>query len=172
MFILLASVSAVFAADYNTPNSTEPYNTPNAPALRGPYEPILTAYPQLDSAPAKWTGVYAGAFGSVAAHSNVSVTPGPLVAPDIHGEFDTSASGGGGGGLVGFNYPIGRIVLGAEADAGLYSLEAKDKAFVESLSGEARLETNYVATFRGRIGCLVTDRLADLCQRAVWLSQR
>ena len=102
-----------------------------------------------------WTGVYAGGWMGLACldgrgglHDNSAVAPAPS-------DWSNGGCGFKGGALVGYNYQIDQIVLGAEADIGTSSDLVRN-----TLPGaDFRFNMNYLATVRGRAGWAMDDTL-------------
>ena len=99
-----------------------------------------------------WSGVYAGGWIGLACldgrgglHDN-----GPPAA-----DWSNGGCGFKGGGLVGYNYQMDQIVVGAEADLGTSTDIVRN-----TLPGaDFRFNMNYLATLRGRAGWAMDDTL-------------
>ena len=92
-----------------------------------------------------WTGFYIGINGGGAWGSSHFVFPG---AGTTTGDFDIS--GGLVGGTIGFNYQIGKIVLGLEDDIDWTNI--KGSAICPDLTTNCRTSNSWLGTARGRIG--------------------
>jgi outer membrane immunogenic protein len=142
-------------------------------------------------APPTWTGFYAGVNAGAQWGQNVStvrsqptfLNPGLIV--EVVPFFDAATAGGNGvlpggssttnfigGGQIGYNYQLARIVLGVEADlqgiAGNTSTTAARSvtptgagvtAAVTTSSLAVQTRLDYVGTLRGRFGALLTPTL-------------
>lgn len=119
-----------------------------------------------------WTGFYVGAnagysFGDAKADTIGTPAFQSLGANIVPPSLNTKKDGFTGGVQVGYNYQMGSIVLGAEADINF--LDAKKTATFSGaaipglapfgLTTSATNEVNYLGTLRARIGFLPTDRL-------------
>ncbi|MGA9599125.1 MAG: TonB-dependent siderophore receptor, partial [Methylocystis sp.] len=151
------------------------------PNLKG--EPVAVLPPP--SSP--WRGFYAGAnlggvFDAKSGHAGTSTFWDPSlpfgsgVNPNVAYLPTGVATGGGGaigGGQVGYNYELGPVVIGAEADIQVTSVSGGGKqtaaAYASPFSGgaltpaaplnTAQASLPYVGTLRGRAGYLVTPTL-------------
>jgi outer membrane immunogenic protein len=104
--------------------------------------------------PYSWTGPYAGiSVGGDWANATVrdttgGVTPGP---------FRYSPSGFLGGGLAGYNYQLGALVIGVEGDVGYMSFGGK--GYVPSSTPgqhqDLTLDNGFYADITGRAGILI-----------------
>jgi outer membrane immunogenic protein len=120
-----------------------------------------------------WTGFYIGVFGGGAFNPS---TPGvlqldqdrdgnfsePLVPPlsvAFGSNFIGSHDGGFTGGLaVGYDHQMGDFVIGGVIDIAYVDYEDRQSGFSSTPASYTELrELNYLATFRGRAGYLVTD---------------
>ena len=107
-----------------------------------------------------WTGFYIGANGGYgwSPANTVSLTNPPLTVNGVVGPG--SATGGFGGGQVGYNWQIGAFVLGAEADVQGASIKGSSGNLVIDPAGDVALSNqnlNFFYTVRGRAG-LAFDR--------------
>jgi outer membrane immunogenic protein len=122
-----------------------------------------------------WTGFYAGVSvgdarydgGAIAGSSNVA----SIVPPANIVRFPTSSSniaGFAAGGLIGYNYQVGRIVLGSETDLSYLNVKSQRsgstsitccRGFLENLDAEYRSEVNWLGTARARVGFVPAQRL-------------
>ncbi len=129
---LLSSVAAlgIFAAGA--------VSAADLPSRRGPVAaPVYAAVPVFT-----WTGFYVGANAGYGWANIDSTTFGVLPTP-------RDPKGFVGGGQIGYNYQMGQLVFGVEAD-----IQGADlKSDVRSLAGfTASNEINYFGTVRGRVG--------------------
>ena len=134
-----------------------------------------------------WRGFYAGANlggvfdatsgqGPAAVFWDPSLPFGAGVNPNlayIPGNANSGASGALGGGQVGYNYQLGAVLIGAEADIAVTSVAGGGKqtaaVYASPFSGgalvsaaplnAAQASLPYVGTLRGRAGYLVTPTL-------------
>jgi outer membrane immunogenic protein len=116
---------------------------------------------------ASWTGLYIG-FNGGYGWSKTSSTSAPFqnfvsAVPVLSGAvFDEKANGPVFGGQIGYNYQIGAVVLGVEADFDGAGLNKSSQAvFADPLLGSGGTATNgfmvhhdveWLATVRGRLG--------------------
>lgn len=105
----------------------------------------------LRAAQYDWTGVYAGGWIGLACLDG----RGSLVDNTAGKTFNNGGCGFKGGGLVGYNYQIDHIVVGAEADFGTSS----DIVRNTEPTADFRFNMNYIATLRGRAGYAMDDTL-------------
>lgn len=151
---------------------------------------LLAATSAVDSAMAQdrnWTGFYAGVYaGSAWGHSNVSSAsncPGSFPRTGYYCDQSSTvllpnagavgAQGTGsissveftGGGLAGYNWQAGALVLGGEADFGAFNLSgsrfgsAKFPSEVFGFAFGQSVDTNWLATVRGRLGWSMSSLL-------------
>ncbi len=129
-----------------------------------------------------WTGFYAGVnVGPVWGDSKINVVSTPVSANPNHGNVLSSAalagsaSGGQtfgglvGGGQVGYNYQMGSIVLGLEADIMGLTGNRTTMFYTASVAGggsppvnsafTATSQVDWLGTVRGRLGYTVTPTL-------------
>jgi len=143
-------------------------NAADIPTRKAPPAPApVYAPPPLFT----WTGFYAGLnagaiFGNTGSTKTIG-TPafiglGPTLVPS---SLDTAGTGFIGGGQIGYNYQIGSIVFGAEADLDYSSLE-KSARFTSAatvlgttLTTDAKSRLDYLGTLRARLGYALYDRL-------------
>lgn len=116
-----------------------------------------------------WTGFYAGINAGYAFGENKASTRGtaafaglgPLIVP---GSLDAGKDGFIGGGQIGYNYQMGAVIVGAEAD-----IQFMDRKRTTSFIGAPVLGTQlqtsilsdntYLGTVRARLGFTPADRL-------------
>lgn len=123
------------------------------PSRKGPvYAPVAPIF--------TWTGFYVGVNAGVAFTDNsirtsgtAANTIGNVAASRRPGSVSIDDQGFIGGGQIGYNYQIGAIVLGAEADIAYVDLE-KRTAIVGTSGATStfRQELNYLGTVRARVG--------------------
>ena len=138
----------------------------NLPTRKAP--PVFVAPP-----PYNWTGFYVGLnAGGVWGNGSTSITGTPsflALGPGlVPGTINNNSSAGFiGGGQVGYNYQMGAVVFGGEADIDGTSL-SRSGSFTSvatlgkggptlTTNGSARLD--YLGTVRGRLGFAAWDRL-------------
>jgi outer membrane immunogenic protein len=134
-----------------------------APALAADMAPapVYTKAPVVVAPVYNWTGFYIGGNGGYGWTSGNTVTlvnTTGVVVPGVVGPG--SASGGFGGGQIGYNWQIQRIVLGVEADIEGASIKGSSGTRVIDVAGDQALSNqnlNYFYTVRGRAG-LAFDR--------------
>lgn len=161
--ILLSSVALVgltagaFAADLPSRRAPAPYVAVPVFTWTGFYAGVNAGYAFSDTS-------NSGRFGSF------GVTPGTLT-PPLAGYAGTvnvgprasSNDGFVGGGQVGYNYQIGNLVIGVEADAQYADLDRRRSGTVTTLSGPAvpgfigavnssQPGIDFFGTVRGRVG--------------------
>lgn len=107
-----------------------------------------------------WTGFYVGANAGYATTENRNTTITGLSAANqaavgvTRPAFLTNqASGFTGGGQIGYNYQVGSIVFGLEADAAYTDLSSR-RFFTAANGSVSTIRTNvdYIGTVRGRLG--------------------
>jgi outer membrane immunogenic protein len=102
--------------------------------------------PYLAPAPAfSWTGFYAGIEGG-----------GDFRQYKDNVGAKLNGSGGLIGGLVGYNYQVNQFVLGLEGDAA--ALLGNSRTFSTVNPGDSKIQSNYAAAIRGRLGYAAFDR--------------
>lgn len=102
-----------------------------------------------------WTGGYVGAFGGVAS-GNFEYSASDSTSSEVSG-------GGALGGLqAGYDFQIGKAVVGGVADIALTNIEAdvtiRDRTGSTETSTSASSQVDYLGTVRGRAG-YATDRV-------------
>lgn len=112
-----------------------------------------------------WTGFYIGAnagyaFGEQNATTTglSSAAQGAINAGIVPGGAKSDKGGFTGGGQIGYNYQIGRYVLGLETD--FQYTDRKQTSTVSTLAGYTaayRSQLDYLGTVRGRIGYTVDN---------------
>ncbi len=105
----------------------------------------------LRAAQYDWTGAYVGGWLGLSCLDG----RGSLVDNTAGNTFNNGGCGFKGGGLIGYNYQMNDIVLGAEADLGTSS----DIVRNTEPTADFRFNMNYIATLRGRIGWAMDDTL-------------
>lgn len=124
-------------------------------------------YPPAMAAPWSWTGFYFGAHvGAAFASTEIA---DPLGVP-IYGD-NVRSPGFTGGGQIGFNYQLGSIVFGAEADASWVDSDGTNTCFAvsgTSASSNCRVRPDLYATVTGRLGYAVDRSLFYVKAGAVW----
>jgi outer membrane immunogenic protein len=118
-----------------------------------------------------WTGFYLGLNGGGAwSNADIYYTPPGLpftaVAPAYSaiGSGRIHPSGFIAGGQIGYNYQVSRFVVGAEGDLNAFNLRGSfANAGVPpgnaTLTSAASVNTDWLATVRGRAGFTLTDKL-------------
>jgi outer membrane immunogenic protein len=111
--------------------------------------PVAKAYAPAVVAVYNWTGFYVGAEVGGGWSRFDSIDPTMPAA----GSSTTNASGGVAGGLAGFNYQIGNVVLGAEGSYAWSGISVSaGGAFGGGGGFSATVKNDYVATAATRIG--------------------
>lgn len=101
-----------------------------------------------------WTGAYIGAHAG-GTWSDLSVT-----------DFgNMSASALTGGGHAGYNFQLGRIVAGVEAD---FSFNGTDQGFTLPNGGAANLSSDWTSSLRGRVGLPIGPALVYATAGIAW----
>jgi len=130
---------------------------------------ISNGYSAQPVAVYNWQGVYAGltgggAWGDINTTANSITTSGALVgipggafnpASTFRGaNSSASVSGGTVGGFVGYNYQLGRLVLGVESDAAWTSIKTSSAFSGSPLGPQYTTSTkaDMFGTVRGRVG--------------------
>ncbi|MBJ7532862.1 porin family protein [Rhodomicrobium vannielii ATCC 17100] len=127
-------------------------------------------------APATWTGFYVGAhggygFGDLDGQVFYKAPTG-AISSDIAGKEKTDIDGGFGGGQIGYNKQIDRLVIGIEADISGIDISG-DNAFTAKY-GDATWKKNfdvtvdYFGTVRGRVGYAFGSVLPYLTGGFAW----
>ena len=113
---------------------------------RGYPPPQPAAQPWYEAAP--WTGFYIGAtYGAGLGRSDTTTAAG---------QFDIRQSGGIATAFAGYDYQIGRSVIGIEADIGAGRLNGAGN---DSLGGQTSVGLDKLGSLRARAGFLVTPSL-------------
>jgi outer membrane immunogenic protein len=98
-----------------------------------------------------WSGFYVGGYAGV--HFSDTSVSDPL---GVDPRFKSDVTGFVGGGLIGANHQIDRIVLGIEGEAGFTDFKKRGRFFDGDGAGEApdpfREKSQFVGRVRGRIG--------------------
>ncbi|WP_420968485.1 outer membrane protein [Bradyrhizobium sp. B120] len=134
-----------------------------------------TKAPPLVTPAYNWSGFYAGVNvgggwydgGNITSSSNIT----SLIAPDNIVRIpvsDSSQSGVTAGGLLGYNYQLGKVVLGVEADFNYADLNSSRGGSTvvtffhsptESFNFQTTSKIDWFGTVRGRIGFVPAERL-------------
>ncbi|MFN0191232.1 MAG: outer membrane protein [Aestuariivirga sp.] len=133
----LVPVSSAFAADLDPPPP---------PAVE-----------ELRPATYDWSGPYVGAYGSLMfLHGRYGFTP-DCVPPAVCAPVDPEMSGDGfaGGGVAGWNFDMGGMVLGMEGDFGWGGKVGENRDLAE----RTELSFDHIATIRARAGMAFDDTL-------------
>lgn len=112
-----------------------------------------------------WTGFYAGvnagyAFNGDSDLKDVSINN--VFIGNINNRNKSDDGSFTGGGQVGYNYQMGSIVLGLEADFNYINLDRKSNWYVDNFTTDqiqARSKVEWFGTVRPRIGFIPMDRL-------------
>ena len=131
-----------------------------APVLKAP---VLKAPAAMWS----WSGLYVG--GHIGASLSLTDVADPLGAP-IYGD-KVRNPGFIGGGQIGFNYQVGSVVVGAEADVSGVSSDGTNTCFAisgDSVSSTCRVRPDLYTTVTGRIGYAVDRSLLYIKGGAAW----
>src|SRR5262245_20405812 len=125
------------------------------------------AYTPAMAAPWSWTGFYCG--GHIGAALALTDVADPLGIP-IYGD-NVRSPGFIGGGQIGFNYQMGSIVFGVEADASWVDSDGTNTCFAVSgttVSSNCRVRPDLYATVTGRLGYAVNRSLLYAKAGAAW----
>ncbi len=117
--------------------------------------------------PWSWTGFYLG--GHIGAALALTDIADPLGAP-IYGD-NVRSPGFIGGGQIGFNYQLGSIVFGVEADASWVDSDGTNTCFAVSgttASSNCRVRPDLYATVTGRVGYAIDRSLLYVKGGAAW----
>jgi outer membrane immunogenic protein len=111
--------------------------------------------PPAPPPPYSWTGFYIGASIGGGSQSATGTDQAPSLILDTPGtQYDISGSGGVFGGYVGYNYQMGALVYGIEADLAYSTIDGT--ITVPSAdpprTGMVSASLDYLGTVRGRIG--------------------
>jgi opacity protein-like surface antigen len=124
-------------------------------------------YTPAMAAPWSWTGFYLGGhIGAAFASTDIA---DPLGIP-IYGD-NVRSPGFIGGGQIGFNYQLGSIVFGVEADASWVDSDGTNTCFAVSgttASSNCRVRPDLYATVTGRLGYAVDRSLFYVKGGAAW----
>ena len=117
-----------------------------------------------------WTGFYIGANAGVA-WNNSSLDADPYVDGVRYSELENKIEGDQAaftaGGMLGYNYQINQIVLGAEADINYLGFSDDNKRSFDtdlnqlplSVNSKSSLDVDWFGTIRGRLGFAVDNLL-------------
>ena len=114
------------------------------------------------AAPFSWTGLYIGAhIGAARADTSVtSGTPGVgFFDNNGYDSFSVHDTGVFGGGTLGYNLQLGRVVIGAEADVGFINADASAIAPDVNDGDRVRAKYDSYGVIAGRLGFTATDRV-------------
>lgn len=116
-----------------------------------------------------WTGFYIGlnAGGVIGKTTGApdAITANILFAAPALPTINSEKFGFLGGGQIGFNYQMGGIVVGLEADIDLTTVKDSRNVFVPTgipgfaVIGNTQAKLDYLATIRGRLGYTLTPNL-------------
>ena len=114
-----------------------------------------------------WSGFYVGANGGVAWNNssieNNFLTPSGDPIQDFENKFDSEQSAFTAGGLIGYNYQIDQIVLGAEADfnyLGFSDSNTRSGLYNDSdVFAKTSFEADWFGTIRARLGYAIDNVL-------------
>jgi opacity protein-like surface antigen len=124
-------------------------------------------YTPVMAAPWSWSGFYLG--GHIGAALALTDIADPLGVP-IYGD-NVRSPGFIGGGQIGFNYQLGSIVFGVEADASWVDSDGTNTCFAVSgttASSNCRVRPDLYATVTGRLGYAVDRSLLYVKGGAAW----
>lgn len=117
-----------------------------------------------------WSGFYVGANAGVA-WNNSSLDADPYVDGVRYDQLENKINGDQAaftaGGLIGYNYQINQIVLGAEADISYLGFSDDNKRSFDTLLNDAplnvtaksQLDVDWFGTIRGRLGYAIDNLL-------------
>lgn len=134
------------------------------PARRGFVPAPVTMAPAF-----MWTGFYGGVNAGYNFNNNKASTIGTAgfvgLGAVVPGSLRSGKDGFIGGAQIGYNYQMGSLVLGAEADLQYVdgkrssSFTAATGGALGNLTTTAGSELNYLGTVRARLGLVASDRL-------------
>jgi opacity protein-like surface antigen len=120
--------------------------------------PVLKAPAVAAPVPYNWTGFYLGAYAGTTFGSQ-RWTERTAIDPAVTAQFDVKNSGLLGGGQVGFNYQMGRTVIGLEADGGWSNASGAVSCPNGTFFFNCEGELNWLASVTGRLGVVGWDRI-------------
>jgi len=107
-----------------------------------------------------WTGAYIGGFGGYAfGNQNLNNALGPAAFANFTTNWETH--GAFGGGEIGYNWQLGNVVFGIEADGAGSNIQGRDNFALTDVNGSPMDDFNklkWVASLRAR-GGIAVDRL-------------
>lgn len=113
-----------------------------------------------------WTGFYVGVHGgySFAGDNNVRVGGTPYIASyqavgAVPASLKTSNDGFVGGGQIGYNYQIGTMVYGLEADVSFSDAKGAESSVNPFAATNVRQDLRTFGTVRGRLGYTPAERI-------------
>jgi outer membrane immunogenic protein len=132
----------------------------SAADLRRPVTKAPVAVPYTN-----WTGFYIGAHvcGAWGTSSDFSTVSNPALDTGSH-DFD----GFIGGGQIGFNYQVGSVVFGVEADASFADLTGSHISIIDAGDSYAT-KVDHLGTITGRIGYAVSRALLYVKGGGAWI---
>jgi outer membrane immunogenic protein len=112
-----------------------------------------------------WNGWYVGGVYGV----GVSSTRGTGT-DAVGGELGNNGSGFFGGGQLGYNWMIGRAVLGVEGDISYLGIDHTSHNFGDTGTSNFRIDTSWFATARARLGYSTGPALLYVTGGGAWMS--
>ena len=133
---------------------------------------LASAAQAADMAPAayNWTGFYLGANAGVSWNNSSvdnSFNLDGTAADRLKNKIDSSQAAFTAGGLLGYNYQIDQIVLGAETDFNYLGFSDSNKRTVDilgggpvdTITGKSSFQADWFGTIRGRLGYAIDNVL-------------
>jgi opacity protein-like surface antigen len=146
------------------------WGDPPAPASD---RPIITKGPAVASGPANWTGFYVGGHlgggWSDAQWSDPFASTAPLGFVNVAGFGDrTHATGPLGGGQIGADWQMGRVVVGVEADADAANMHGENTCFSGFGGVNCQHAISALGAVTGRVGFAWDRSLAYAKSGGAW----
>lgn len=117
----------------------------SAPAFAADLGSVHTPVYSAPPAAYDWTGAYVGVNAGGGFGGNATGQVGPITLQGTAGGFL-------GGGTIGYNYQMGRFVIGAEGDFGWSNIGNETKIGIGGFGATIKAQTNWLATARARLG--------------------
>ncbi len=120
-------------------------------------QPVLASY--------NWTGAYAGLVGGTAGSSTAGSDPSSR-----SGDINNNGTGFTAGGIAGYNWHLApQWVVGVEGDFSWLGIDDRSVNYFDS-PASLGVDTNWVATARGRVGYSTGAALLYLTGGAAWVN--
>jgi outer membrane immunogenic protein len=112
---------------------------------------------------ANWNGFYVGGVYGI----GLSSTRGT---GNVVGELGNNGSGLMAGGQLGWNWMIGRAVVGIEGDVSYLGVDHTSHNFADNATSHFKVDTTWLATARGRLGYNTGPALLYVTGGGAWMS--